>query len=130
MMIPCPVCGQDYREGKSCPNIGNNRAVCINCCKKCHYQRTPEHFNNGCGFYTAPENAWLKIPNEVAALKNKIRTKEEQVRYFYIHNKPWVAERIEAEVRTYRGYVAKMEEEYERHKKIRYKDSTDAKAEA
>ena len=61
-------------------------------CKKCRFQRNPASFNRGCGWYKAPENAWMNIPNEVAALKNKIRNKEEQDKRFYIKNKPWIAE--------------------------------------
>jgi len=121
--MSCPVCGQDYHEGKVCPNLGSNQAVCVRCCKKCQFQRNPANFNRGCGWYKAPENAWMNIPNEVAALKNKIRTKEEQAKKFYIKNKPWIAERIESEVRYYKGLMANMEEEYERCKKARYKDS-------
>ena len=64
----------------------------------------------------------MNIPNEVAALKNKIRTKEEQVKKFYSRNKPWIAERIENEVRYYRGLATKMEEEYERRKETGNQD--------
>lgn len=121
--MTCAVCGKEYREGKICPRFPNNEAVCIECCKNCRFQRNPQHFNRGCGFYEATENAWLKLPKEIAALQNKIRNKEEQAKNFYIKNKPWIAEKVENEVRYYRGLVAKMEEEYERCKKARYEDS-------
>lgn len=121
--MTCAVCGKEYREGKICPRFSDNKAVCIECCKRCRFQRNPQHFNRGCGFYEAPENAWSKLPKEIVALKNKIKNKEEQAKNFYIKNKPWIAEKVENEARYYRGIVAKMEEEYERHKKTRYEDS-------
>ena len=110
----CPVCGQAFREGKTCPKY--KKAVCIGCCKICNYQRTPAHFNRGCRFYEAPENQWMRLPGEIRMAKNKLNYKADQVSHFYSHNKPWIAEKIENEARVLRGRIRHMEEEYERRK--------------
>ena len=116
-MIPCPVCGEEYREGKICPKQGAGKAVCISCCKKCNYQRTPREFNRGCGFYSAPENQWLKLPEEVTRLTQKGNEKLNQANRFYKRNKPWVAEKLESEAKYHFGLARKLQEDYDERRK-------------
>ena len=94
-MIPCPRCGnQDYREARQCPQY-DGRPVCIRCCQECGYY-DPSPMALHCRWHIHHPKPDYRA--EIEKLTRQIRTKERQVEHFYQENKPWIAEKIEAEL--------------------------------
>ncbi len=104
-MILCPKCGSDYREARQCPQY-DGKPVCIRCCRECGYY-DPAPMGLRCRWYI--HHPRIDYRSEIEKLNRQIQTKERQIERFYENNKPWVAEKIEAETSWLRNDRREME---------------------
>lgn len=105
-MIPCPNCGnQEYHVSRQCPKH-NGAPVCIRCCTECAYYN-PDPVGIACRYRA--ENPRTDYRGEIYKLSRQAETKEKQIAYFYKNNKPWIAEKIEAELTWLRHDRAELE---------------------
>lgn len=106
-MTPCPKCGNmDYRVSRQCPKM-DGEAVCVRCCTECCYYN-PDPMGLACRYYIY--NPKPDYRGEIYKLDRQIETKERQVEHFYSSNKPWIAEKIEAEL----GWIKRQKAELEK----------------
>lgn len=105
-MIPCPKCGnQDYRSSRQCPMM-DGQAVCARCCTECVYYDTDPLSIYACRYYIV--NPKPDYRGEIYKLNRQIEMKERQIEHFYSTNKPWIAQKVEAELSWIRHQRAEM----------------------
>lgn len=105
-MISCPKCGsEDYHESRQCPAF-DGRPVCISCCYSCEDYNSENYRCNWHIRHPKPDHR-----GELYKLDNLINKKAAQMQWYYEHNKPWIAEKIEAEMNYLKRQRTTLQEE-------------------
>lgn len=101
-MIACPKCGRAYHESRQCPAFGG-RPVCCRCCRKCEDY---DLVNFRCRWQL--RHPTVNRGDELAKLDRIIERKAAQMEWYYTHNKPWIAEKIEIEMNKLKRQKAEL----------------------